>query len=94
MARAETAQGVISALVTCPLWTVLGFLSSSFEVHGRRSRKVKYPEKVCQLLLAVVPSLPVSGRKCAVDPVCKEYGVLGASPTVWTSSWGGSNPRY
>ena len=94
LTRAETAQGNLSALVTCPLWTVLGFFPVSLKCMEGGLRKVKCPGKVCQLLLVVVPNLPVSGRKCAVAPVCKVYGVLGASPTVWTNSWGGSNPHY
>lgn len=94
LTRAETAQGDLSALVTCPLWTVLGFFPVSLKCMEGGLRKVKCPGKVCQLLLVVVPNLPVSGRKCAVAPVCKVYGVLGASPTVWTNSWGGSSPHY
>ena len=82
LTRAETAQGDLSALVTCPLWTVLGFFPVSLKCMEGGLRKVKCPGKVCQLLLVVGPNLPVSGRKCAVAPVCKVYGVLGASPTV------------
>lgn len=93
-ARAEAAQGYLSALVTCPLWTVLGFFPVSLKCMEGGLRKVKCPGKVCQLLLVVVPNLPVSGRKCAVAPACKAYGVLEASPTVWTNSWGGSSPHY
>lgn len=70
------------------------FLFSSVEVHGKSLKKVKCPEKVCRLLLAVAPSLPVSGRKCVAAPACKACGVQGASPRVWTSSWGDSAPRY
>lgn len=69
-------------------------LLGSVEAHGKSLKKVKCPEKVCQLLLAVAPNLPVSGRKCAAAPVCKAYGVRGASPRVWTNSWGDSAPRY
>jgi len=70
------------------------FPFSSAEVHGKSLRKVKCPGKVCRLLLAVAPSLPVSGRKCAAAPACKACAVRGASPRVWTNSWGDSAPRY
>lgn len=84
----------ISLPCDLPVWAVLGFFPVPLKCMEGGLRKVKCPGKVCQLLLAVVPSLPVSGRKCAVAPVCKAYEVLGASPTVWTNSWGGSSPHY